>query len=81
MGLRAAAAVVGAVATIAMAGSAAAQPLCVGEEAFYVCVDPTGSSRTVCIYAGPPPCTPVTIPIPTAWCEENLEKLDCADEV
>ena len=69
MRLRAAAAVVGAVATIAMAGPAAAQPLCAGEDSiFFVCVDPTGSSKTVCIYAGPPPCTPVTIPIPTAWC-------------
>ena len=68
MRLRAAAAAVGAVATIAIAGPAAAQPLCAGEEVAYVCVDPSGSSKTVCIYAGPPPCTPVTIPIPTAWC-------------
>ena len=74
MRLRAAAAVVGAVATIAMAGPAAAQPLCAGEASLlYVCVDPTGSSKTVCIYAGPPPCTPVTIPIPTWWCGGVLE--------
>ena len=67
---RAAAAVVGVVAMLVMtAGPAAAQPLCVGEDdTAYVCVDPSGSSKTVCIYAGPPPCTPVTIPIPTAWC-------------
>ena len=76
MRLRMAAAVVGAVATIAMAGPAAAQPLCAGEdEIFFVCADPTGSGHTVCIYAGPPPCTPVTIPIPTAWCGGTLTSL------
>jgi hypothetical protein len=69
MRLRAAAAVVGAVAMLVTAGPATAQPLCVGEDnVAYVCVDPTGSSKTVCIYAGPPPCRPVTIPIPTWWC-------------
>ena len=74
---RVAAAVVGAVAMLVMtAGPAAAQPLCAGEETvFFVCVDPTGSSKTVCIYAGPPPCTPVTIPIPTAWCGGDLTVL------
>lgn len=73
MRLRAAAAAVGVVATIALAGPAAAQPLCVGEQGvFALCVDPTGSGRTVCIYAGPPPCMQVTIPIPTWWCEGSL---------
>lgn len=76
MRLRAAAAAVGAVAAIAMAGPAGAQPLCAGEDTlFYVCTDPTGSGHTVCIYAGPPPCTPVTIPIPTVWCGGNLTSL------
>ena len=73
MRLRMAAAVVGAVATIVTAGPAAAQPLCVGEQTlFFQCVDPTGSSITVCVYAGPPPCRPVTIPIPTTWCGGTL---------
>lgn len=73
---RAAAAAVGVVAAIAMAGPAAAQPQCVGEdEVFFLCVDPTGSSHTICVYSGPPPCTPVTIPIPTAWCGGNLTAL------
>lgn len=73
MRFRMAAAVVGAVGMIAMAGPAAAQPLCAGEESAYVCVDPSGSSKTVCIYAGPPPCTPVTIPIPTLYCGGSLQ--------
>ena len=76
MRLRAAAAAVGIVATIAMAGPAAAQPICAGEaDVFFVCVDPSGSSRTVCVYAGPPPCIPVTIPIPTAWCGGNMTSI------
>ena len=67
--LRAVAAAVGAVTAILTAGPAGAAPLCVGEHSLAVfCVDPEGSSKTVCIYAGPPPCTPVTIPIPTSWC-------------
>lgn len=76
MRLKAAAAAVGAVAAIMTAGPASAQPLCAGEHSiFYVCVDPTGDSRTVCIYAGPPPCQPVTVPIPTAWCGGTF--IDC----
>ncbi len=76
MRLKIAAAIVGAAATMALAGPAAAQPLCAGDdELFFVCVDPTGSSITRCIYAGPPPCTPVTIPIPTAWCGGDLTAL------
>ncbi len=70
---RAAAAVVGLVAAISLMGPAAAQPLCAGDdELFFVCVDPTGSSITRCIYAGPPPCHPVTVPVPTVWCGGNL---------
>lgn len=65
-------------ATMAMAPPAAAQPLCAGPSTFYVCVDPTGGTPiTECIYLGPPPCYPVSVPTPTAWCEENLEKIDC----
>ncbi len=70
---KAAAAVVGLVAALSMAAPAAAQPLCAGEQSiFYVCVDPTGSSHTLCVYAGPPPCHPVTIPIPTVWCGPHI---------
>lgn len=73
MRFKAAAVALGAVATIAMAGPAAAEPLCAGEDTvFFLCVDPSGSSATFCIYAGPPPCRPVTVPIPTAWCGGEL---------
>jgi hypothetical protein len=76
MRLRVLAAGVGAVAAMVWTGPAGASPLCAGEhDIFALCVDPTGSSRTVCIYAGPPPCRPVTVPIPTAWCEGAL--LNC----
>lgn len=77
MRFRAAAVAVGAVAAISFGGPAAAQPLCAGEDSiFYVCVNPTGDSHTVCVYAGPPPCHPVTIPIPTWWCGGTF--IDCA---
>lgn len=34
-----------------------------------VCTDPTGGTViTDCIYAGPPPCVPVTVPGPTLSC-------------
>lgn len=56
-------------ATMAMAGPAAAQPLCFGPSSSYVCVDPTGGDPIEeCIYAGPPPCIPVSVPTPAVWC-------------
>lgn len=64
--------------TMAVAPSAAAAPLCAGPSLFYVCVDPTGGDPIEeCIYAGPPPCHPVSVPTPEAWCGENSPKLDC----
>lgn len=54
-------------ATVALAPAAGAQELCAGtEDLGYVCVDPTG--RTLiddCVYLGPPPCIPVSVPGPT----------------
>ena len=55
-------------AAFGIASPAGAQPLCFGPSTAYVCADPTGSSITQCIYAGPPPCHTVTVPVPTAYC-------------
>ena len=56
-------------ATMAMAPPAAAQTLCFGPSSMYVCVDPTGGDPIdECIYAGPPPCHPVSVPTPRIWC-------------
>lgn len=54
----------------APAASAAGQWICVGtQQAGYVCVDPTGGTLyDDCVYAGPPPCTQVTIPGPIYGC-------------
>lgn len=60
-------------ATVAIASPAAAQPLCFGPSTAYVCVDPTGGNPiNECIYAGPPPCHPVSVPTPDAWCGGRL---------
>ena len=56
-------------ATMAMAPPAAAQMLCFGPSSAFVCVDPTGGTPiTECIYAGPPPCHPVSVPTPWWGC-------------
>ena len=60
-------------ATVAMAQPAAAQPLCFGPSRTYVCIDPTGGDPIQeCIFAGPPPCHPVSVPTPVIWCGGNL---------
>ena len=52
------------------APASAAIPLCVGTQGtVVVCVDPTaGTLYDDCVYAGPPPCTQVTVPGPTVHC-------------
>lgn len=55
-------------ATFGISSPASAQPLCFGPSTAYACADPTGSSTTQCIYAGPPPCHTVTVPLPTTYC-------------
>ncbi|MDQ4124722.1 MAG: hypothetical protein M3134_03860 [Actinomycetota bacterium] len=58
-----------AAATMAVTPPAAAQTLCFGPSFSYVCVNPTGGAPIEeCIYAGPPPCHPVSVPTPLIWC-------------
>jgi hypothetical protein len=63
-------------AALAAPAHAAINPVCAGTAAtVVVCVtyntgalpsvNPTGSSYNDCIYLGTPPCTPVSVPIPT----------------
>jgi hypothetical protein len=58
------------------ANAASAATVCAGTaETFAACatpnpgalpsVNPTGSSISDCVYAGPPPCVPVSVPVPT----------------
>lgn len=53
-----------------LAGPAAASSLCAGTQALvFVCVDPTGRTYySDCVYVGPPPCVPVSVPGPTVTC-------------
>ena len=65
-----------AAATMVMVPPAAAQPLCFGPSSAYLCVDPTGGDPIEeCIYAGPPPCHPVSVPTPKLTCGGILTKL------
>ena len=67
-----------AAATMAMAPPAAAQTLCFGPSAFFLCVDPTGGgSIDECIYVGPPPCKPVSVPVPRVYCGSNRPEINC----
>lgn len=60
-------------AAFGIASPASAQPLCFGPSTAYVCTDPTGGDPIEeCIYAGPPPCQPVSVPTPDFWCGGNL---------
>ena len=63
-----------------MATPAAAAPLCAGTENTVVfCVDPTGGAPIVdCIYVGPPPCIPVSIPTPSFGCGGDIGQGLCA---
>jgi hypothetical protein len=57
-------------ATLAVTPAASAAPLCVGTQSTFVqCVDPTGGRPIQdCIYVGPPPCIPVSVPTPYVYC-------------
>ena len=59
-------------ATVALAPPAAAadQWICAGTQQLgYVCVDPTGGTLYEdCVYVGPPPCIPVSVPGPIFGC-------------
>lgn len=57
-------------ATLAGAPPASANPVCVGTQSTVVqCVDPTGGEPIEdCIYVGPPPCIPVSVPTPHVYC-------------
>lgn len=58
-----------AAATMAMAPPAAAQTLCFGPTSMFICVNPTGGTPIQeCVYAGPPPCHPVSVPTPWWGC-------------
>lgn len=67
---------------LAAAPASATVPLCAGTQGTaVVCVDPTGGTLIEdCVYAGPPPCTPVTVPGPTVQCggATNLVQALCA---
>ena len=58
----------------------AAIPVCAGTQTTVViCVDPTGGTLySDCIYAGPPPCTYVTVPGPTVQCGGDIGQYLCA---
>lgn len=63
--LKGLAAIVGVVASIWIGGPAGAAPVCVGTaQTTGVCVEVGPGSPTYqdCIYVGPPPCIPVTVP-------------------
>lgn len=60
-------------AAFGIASPASAQTLCFGPSTTYVCTNPTGGTPiNECIYAGPPPCYPVSVPTPVIWCGGNL---------
>lgn len=62
-----------------IASPAAAQALCAGTaNTAVVCVDPTGGTPIVdCIYVGPPPCVPVSVPTPSVGCGGDLVQKLC----
>lgn len=57
-------------AMLGVSPAAHAAPVCVGTTGTaYVCVDPTGGTLySDCIFVGPPPCMPVTVPGPSLTC-------------
>lgn len=68
-------------ASMVLAGPASAQTtVCAGTAGtVFVCTDPTGGTViSDCVYVGPPPCVPVTVPGPTLACGGALvEELRC----
>lgn len=63
-----------------MAAPASADPLCGGTAStIVVCVDPTGGTPiNDCVYVGPPPCVPVSIPTPSFGCGGAMGAKLCA---
>lgn len=77
--LAAAALVAGA--TLALSAPAQASiPICAGtQNTVVLCVDPTGGVLYEdCVYAGEPPCTPVSVPGPTIQCGGNIGQGLCS---
>jgi hypothetical protein len=66
--------------TAASAVPASAAPVCAGtQNTVVLCVDPTaGTLYSDCVYVGPPPCIPVTVPGPTIQCGGNIGQYLCA---
>lgn len=60
--------------TASLAAPAVAQTVCAGTaNTAVVCANPTGGAPIEdCIYVGPPPCTPVSVPTPTVSCGGDL---------
>ena len=60
--------------SMAVVPPASAQTICAGTQStIFVCTDPLGGTViTDCVYLGPPPCTPVTVPGPTLYCGGDL---------
>lgn len=59
---------------LALAPPASAQTICAGtQRTVFVCTDPLGGTViTDCVFVGPPPCIPVTVPGPTLSCGGDL---------
>jgi hypothetical protein len=62
-----------------LAVPAGATEVCAGTQSTqYFCVDPTGGDPIDdCIYVGPPPCIPVSVPTPSVRCGGDLQLLAC----
>lgn len=58
----------------AMPSASAQVPVCAGtDNTIVLCVDPTGGTPIGdCVYVGPPPCMPVSIPTPSITCGGRL---------
>ena len=67
-------------ATLGVGTPASAAERCAGtQKTVYVCVDPTGGIPIEdCIYLGTEPCTPISVPTPSASCGGDLLPFRCA---
>ena len=65
---------------LASPAAAAEVEVCAGTQGQqYVCVDPTGGTPiTDCVYLGPPPCIPVSVPTPSIRCGGDRAILECS---
>jgi hypothetical protein len=64
---------------LASPAGAAETEVCAGtQQLWYVCVDPTGGEPIEdCVYVGPPPCIPVSVPTPSKRCGGAIAIIDC----